>query len=55
MADFFDMGGYAMYVWPAFGVSFTALAVLYWLTRNSLRKATQRTHRYVLAMQEDSA
>jgi heme exporter protein D len=28
MGAFFDMGGYAAYVWPAYGLSLAALGVL---------------------------
>ena len=51
MVEFLSMGGYAQYVWTAFGVSFVALVSLYLLTRSAFRKATERTRRYVHAMQ----
>ena len=41
MSDFFAMGGYAHYVWPAYGASalvFAALAFLIWRRRRALKK-----------------
>ena len=39
MSEFFNMGGYAAYVWPAYGVSLIALAALSWLRLQRLKKA----------------
>ncbi len=41
MADFFDMGGYAAFVWPAFGLSFLVMAAMVVSTLRRLR-ANQR-------------
>ena len=41
MAEFFAMGGYGAYVWPAYGLSAIGLAVLYVVRRNALRRAEQ--------------
>ncbi len=41
MADFFDMGGYAAFVWPAFGLTFLVMAIMVMTTLRRLR-ATQR-------------
>ncbi len=30
LSDFFNMGGYAAYVWSSFGITFFSLVVLYW-------------------------
>ncbi len=30
LADFFAMGGYAVYVWSAFGITFGSMLWLYW-------------------------
>jgi len=49
------MGGYAQYVWTAFGVSFVALVSLYVFTRSAFRKAAQRTRRYVHATQGEQS
>ncbi|KJY83081.1 heme transporter CcmD [Vibrio galatheae] len=32
LSDFFAMGGYASYVWTAFGVTFASMMVLYTLS-----------------------
>ncbi len=55
MADFLSMGGYAKYVWTAFGVSFVALVSMYWFSRSAFHKAQQRTRRYVHALQGESS
>lgn len=39
MSEFFDMGGYAAYVWPAYGVSIIALIVLAVLSWRQMRRA----------------
>jgi heme exporter protein D len=36
---FFDMGGYAAYVWPAYGVSALALIVLALLSWRDMRRS----------------
>ena len=41
MADFFDMGGYAAFVWPAFGLTFLVMAIMVATTLRRLR-ANQR-------------
>ena len=41
MADFFDMGGYAAFIWPAFGLTFLVMAVMVVATLRRLR-ANQR-------------
>ena len=41
MAEFFDMGGYAAFVWPAFGVTFLVMAIMVVTTLRRLR-ANQR-------------
>jgi heme exporter protein D len=39
---FFDMGGYAVYVWPAYGISFAALLVLGLYSWRQMRRAERR-------------
>ncbi len=39
MAHFFAMGGYAAFVWPAYGVSFVGLAAAIVLTWHAYRRA----------------
>ena len=41
MAEFFHMGGYAAFVWPAFGLTFLVMAIMVVATLRRLR-ATQR-------------
>jgi heme exporter protein D len=44
LLEFLAMGGYAAYVWPAFGLATTVLAVLLWnsIARLKSREATLR-------------
>ena len=37
MAEFFDMGGYAAYIWPAFGISALVLVGILVASIKSLR------------------
>ena len=41
MAEFLDMGGYAAFVWPAFGLTFLVMAIMVVTTLRGLR-ANQR-------------
>lgn len=36
--SFFAMGGYAAYVWPAWGLSLVALAVIGWMSWRWMRR-----------------
>ncbi|MEC9376206.1 MAG: heme exporter protein CcmD [Pseudomonadota bacterium] len=47
MAEFFYMGGYAFYVWSAFGISFFALSLLYWFSKKNLKKALLSTQLFL--------
>jgi heme exporter protein D len=42
MAAFFSMGGYAAFVWPAYGVSVVGIAAAILLTLRSYRRAKSR-------------
>ncbi|HEX3809131.1 MAG TPA: heme exporter protein CcmD [Rhizomicrobium sp.] len=42
MSSFFAMGGYATYVWPAFGVTFVGLAAAILLTLVAYHRAVAR-------------
>jgi heme exporter protein CcmD len=53
MSEILAMGGYAQYVWTAFGVSFFALLALYWMTQRTFRQAQQQTRRFVQSIQDD--
>ena len=39
MSSFWAMGGYAAYVWPAYGISFVALAATAGWTVSAYRRA----------------
>lgn len=39
MSSFWAMGGYAAYVWPAYGISLLGIAGAAWLTIASYRRA----------------
>jgi heme exporter protein D len=41
-AEFFAMGGYALYVWGAYAVSALALGLEVWLLRRRMREALRR-------------
>jgi len=48
MAHFFAMGGYAAYIWPAYGVSFVGLGaaiVLIWRAYRHARRALGRAEK----------
>ena len=48
MAHFLAMGGYAAYVWPAYGVSFvglTAAIALTWRAYTSAQRALERAEK----------
>lgn len=42
MSDFWAMGGYAAYVWPAYGISLLSLSAVVWLTVRAHRRAGKR-------------
>jgi heme exporter protein CcmD len=42
MSTFFAMGGYAVYVWPAFGVTFAGLAAAIIFTLVAYNRAAAR-------------
>jgi heme exporter protein D len=46
MSEFFAMGGYAAYVWPAYGISLislAALAAVSWRTMNRAERMAERS------------
>lgn len=45
--DFFDMGGYAPYVWPSYGITFLMLGFNIWLARRALAQARQAARRRI--------
>ncbi|HUJ47348.1 MAG TPA: heme exporter protein CcmD [Rhizomicrobium sp.] len=42
MAKFLAMGGYAAYVWPAYGISFVAIVAAIVLALAAYRRALER-------------
>jgi heme exporter protein D len=46
MADYFAMGGYAAFVWPAYGVTIVGLAYMLVASLRSLRQAERRAAAY---------
>lgn len=45
MSDFFDMGGYAAYVWPAYGLTLTIVALNILWARRLLAKSRAEARR----------
>lgn len=43
--EFFTMGGYAVYVWPAYAVALVVFVVGGWQSRRGLRRALSRAER----------
>ena len=44
LQSFWDMGGYAMYIWPAYGVSFAALIFIGFSSYKKLKTLEKRLH-----------
>jgi heme exporter protein CcmD len=53
MADFFAMGGYAFYVWPAYAASFLVLAAAVVATLHGHAKARENVRRLELEVGEE--
>jgi heme exporter protein CcmD len=53
MKEFFDMSGYAAYVWSAYGIAIGGLVLNVWMARRQLRRAREEVRRRI-AMQEHS-
>lgn len=49
LAEFLDMGGYALYVWGSFGATAVCMAVELWLLR-ARRRAVEQSLREELAI-----
>lgn len=54
MSAFLDMGGYAAFIWPAYGVTVVVLALNIIWARGSFRRALQAARRRIAASGEDS-
>ena len=46
LADFFAMGGYAGFVWPAYGIAALVLVGLLMVSLHQLRQAREMLRRY---------
>jgi len=51
MEEFLAMGGYAKYVWGAFGASAVGLSLTLWLTKRQFKATRQRILRQVKSME----
>lgn len=49
MTDFIAMGGYAKYVWTAFGISLVMLVATIWLSKRNLAQTRKRVLRKIRA------
>ena len=54
MKEFFDMGGYAAFVWPAYAITFVVIALNVFWARRALRRS-QRDARRRLQMRKEPA
>jgi heme exporter protein D len=43
--EFFSMGGYAVYVWSAYGIAFVVMAGSAWAAVRGLKRASERAIR----------
>ena len=53
MSGFLEMGGYAAYVWPAYGITLLVLVLNVWSARRMRQRNLDRARR--LAGSEDAA
>ena len=49
MSSFFNMGGYAAFVWPAYGITFAVVVLNIVWARRSLARARQDARRRLAA------
>jgi heme exporter protein CcmD len=52
MSAFLDMGGYAAFVWPAYGVTFAVVALNIVLARRALARSIEASRRRLSAGEE---
>ena len=52
LSEFLDMGGYARYVWSAFGLSLVVLSATVWFTKRSLAATRERLRRRLHSQQQ---
>jgi len=53
IAEFFHMGGYALYVWGSFGVTALLMIVEPWLVRRRHKAVVQRIRRMIRLKSEN--
>jgi heme exporter protein CcmD len=53
LAHFFDMGGYAAYVWPSYGIAFLLLGLNVWWAHRALAQARHAARRRIAMRGED--
>jgi heme exporter protein CcmD len=51
--SFFDMGGYAPFLWPAYGITFLVLGLNIWWAQRALRQAQQAARRRIAMRGEE--
>jgi len=52
MSAFLDMGGYAAFVWPAYGVTFAVVVLNIFWARRSLARSLEAARRRLAAGEE---
>ncbi len=52
-AQFWEMGGYAIYVWGSVGVTFALLAIEVWLARSAHQKTLAELAQLTLVSNEE--
>jgi len=52
VTEFFDMGGYAAFVWPAYAVTFAIIALNVYWARRALERARVAARRRLAAQGE---
>ena len=55
MAEFFDMGGYALYVWSSFGVTAVLMVIEPIMLRSRKQSVLQRISRIIRMNSEEKA
>jgi heme exporter protein CcmD len=54
MREFLDMGGYAAFVWPAYGITFAVVALNVLWARAALKRAREHARRRLAQRAEDA-
>ena len=53
MGEFLEMGGYAAFIWPAYGLTFGMLALLAWFSLQGLKDTQNMFNRLSVAAEND--